>query len=98
LVVRKHKGLSRQIWHACQDQSITALVYHPQNTFKLEIKGLRQHQASRRNTKNLQTPSSYTKKATTPSQQKLPEKLRLFKTPICELKNLLALEESFRAY
>jgi hypothetical protein len=30
--VHYSRGLSRQIWHAYQDRSITALVYHPQRT------------------------------------------------------------------
>jgi hypothetical protein len=32
LIVRKCRGLSRQIWRAYQDRSINALVYHPQRT------------------------------------------------------------------
>jgi hypothetical protein len=47
LVVRKRRGLSRQIWCAYQDRSINALVYHPQEDGKLKIKVLHQHQAPR---------------------------------------------------
>jgi hypothetical protein len=38
LVVRKRIGLSRQIWRAYQDQSINALVYHPQRTTSSRLK------------------------------------------------------------
>jgi hypothetical protein len=38
LVVRKHRGLSRQIWHAYQDRSINALVYHPKRTASSKLK------------------------------------------------------------
>jgi hypothetical protein len=38
LVVRKHRGLSRQIWRAYQDRSINALVYHPQRTASSRLK------------------------------------------------------------
>jgi hypothetical protein len=38
LVVRKHRGLSRQIWSAYQDQSINALVYHPQRMASSRLK------------------------------------------------------------
>jgi hypothetical protein len=38
LVVRKRRGLSRQIWRAYQDQSINALVYHPLRTASLRWK------------------------------------------------------------
>jgi hypothetical protein len=38
LVVRKRRGLSRQIWRAYQDQSINALVYHPQRMASLRLK------------------------------------------------------------
>jgi hypothetical protein len=38
LAVRKHRGLSRQIWHAYQDRSINALVYHPQRAASSRLK------------------------------------------------------------
>jgi hypothetical protein len=38
LVVRKRRGLSRQIWHAYQYQSINALVYHHQRTASSRLK------------------------------------------------------------
>jgi hypothetical protein len=38
LVVRKRRGLSRQIWRAYQDRSIDALVYHPQRTTSSRLK------------------------------------------------------------
>jgi hypothetical protein len=38
LVVRKHRGLSRQIWHAYQDRSINALVCHPKGTASSKLK------------------------------------------------------------
>jgi hypothetical protein len=38
LVVRKRRGLSRQIWRAYQDQSINALVYHPQRAASSRLK------------------------------------------------------------
>jgi hypothetical protein len=38
LVVRKRRGLSRQIWHAYQDRIINALVYHPQRTASSRLK------------------------------------------------------------
>jgi hypothetical protein len=38
LVVRKHRGLSWQIWYAYQDRSINALVYHPQRTASSRLK------------------------------------------------------------
>jgi hypothetical protein len=38
LVVRKRRGLNRQIWHAYQDRSINALVYHPQRTASSRLK------------------------------------------------------------
>jgi hypothetical protein len=38
LVVRKRRGLSRQIWHAYPDRSINALVYHPQRTASSRLK------------------------------------------------------------
>jgi hypothetical protein len=38
LVVRKCRGLSRQIWRAHQDRSINALVYHPQRTTSSRLK------------------------------------------------------------
>jgi hypothetical protein len=38
LVVRKHRGLSRQIWSAYQDRSINALVYHPQRMASSRLK------------------------------------------------------------
>jgi hypothetical protein len=38
LVVRKRRGLSRQIWRAYQDRSINALVYHPQRAASSRLK------------------------------------------------------------
>jgi hypothetical protein len=38
LVVRKRRGLSRQIWCAYQDQSINVLDYHPPKTASSRIK------------------------------------------------------------
>jgi hypothetical protein len=38
LVVRKRRGLRRQIWRAYQDRSINALVYHPQRTASSRLK------------------------------------------------------------
>jgi hypothetical protein len=38
LVVRKRRGLSRQIWRAYHDQSINALGYHPQRTASSRLK------------------------------------------------------------
>jgi hypothetical protein len=38
LVVRKRRGLSRQIWRAYQARSINALVYHPQRTASSRLK------------------------------------------------------------
>jgi hypothetical protein len=38
LVVRKPRGLSRQIWHAYRDRSINALVYHPQRNASSRLK------------------------------------------------------------
>jgi hypothetical protein len=38
LVVRKHSGLSRRVWHAYQDRSINALVYHSQRTASSRLK------------------------------------------------------------
>jgi hypothetical protein len=38
LVVRKCRGLSRQIWRAYQDRSINALVYHPLRTTSSRLK------------------------------------------------------------
>jgi hypothetical protein len=80
LVVRKRRGLSWQIWHTYQDRSINALVYHPQRTASSRLKGLHQHQASRRNAQNWRLRQATRKEATTPSQQRGPEMPRLFKT------------------
>jgi hypothetical protein len=38
LVVRKRRGLSRQILHTYQDRSINALVYHPQRMTSSRLK------------------------------------------------------------
>jgi hypothetical protein len=38
LVVRKRRGLIQQVWHAYQDRSINALVYHPQRTASSRLK------------------------------------------------------------
>jgi hypothetical protein len=38
LIVRKRRGLSRQIWRAYQDRGINALVYHPQRTSSSRLK------------------------------------------------------------
>jgi hypothetical protein len=38
LVVRKRRGLSRQIWHAYLGRSINALFYHPQRTASSRLK------------------------------------------------------------
>jgi hypothetical protein len=38
LVVRKRRGLNRQIWRAYQDRGINALVDHPQRMASLRLK------------------------------------------------------------
>jgi hypothetical protein len=38
LVVRKRRGLSRQLLHAYQDRSLNALIYHPQRTASSRLK------------------------------------------------------------
>jgi hypothetical protein len=38
LVVRKRRGLSRQVWRAHRERNISALVYHPQRTASLRLK------------------------------------------------------------
>jgi hypothetical protein len=38
LLIRKLRGLSPQIWHAYQDRSINALVYHPHRTATSRLK------------------------------------------------------------
>jgi hypothetical protein len=51
LVVRKCRGLTRQIWRAYQDRSINALVYHPQRTASSRLKvctNLKLHDATPR--------------------------------------------------
>jgi hypothetical protein len=79
LVVRKHRGLSRQIWHAYQDRSINALVYHPQRTASSRLK-VYTNIKLQGVTQRLKIQSSDTKEEATPSQQELPEKPWLFRT------------------
>jgi hypothetical protein len=95
LVVRKRRGLSRQIWRTYQDRSINALVYHPQRTASSRLKvytNIKLQDATSR----IEGSISIHEEAT-PSQQELPEKPRLFKTSI-GVEILLTLVESFRAY
>jgi hypothetical protein len=85
LVVRKRRGLSRQIWRAYQDRSINTLVSHPQRTASSRLK-VYTNIKLQDTTPKLKMTSIYMKEATTPSQQKLSEKPRLFKTSIATWK------------
>jgi hypothetical protein len=81
LVVRKRRGLSRHIWRAYQDQSINALVYPPQRIASSKLKvyaNIKLQGATRRFEDFVKLHEG----TTTPRQQKLPEKPRLFKTSI----------------
>jgi hypothetical protein len=97
LVVRKRRGLSRQIWRAYQDRSLNALVYHPQRTASSKLKSLHQHQASRRNTKNWRLHQATWRKRWPQANKSYPRSLDSWR-PQLQANNLLTPVESFWAY
>jgi hypothetical protein len=95
LVVRKCRGLSRQTWHTYQDRSINSLPSSEDCKFK--IKGLHQHQASRRNTKNWRLHQSTWRKRWPQASKNYPRSPDLSR-PQLRAENLLTLVESFWTY
>jgi hypothetical protein len=97
LIVRKRRGLSRQIWRAYQDQSITALVYHPQRTASPRLKvytNIKLQDATPRtkDSINLHEGSDNLKTAKATREASTLQVLNL------RAENLRTLKESFQAY
>jgi hypothetical protein len=97
LVVRKRRGLSRQIWRAYQDRGINALVYHPQRTASSRLKvyaNIKLQDATPRieDSTNIHEGSDNPKTAKATRETSTLQDLNL------RAENLLTLKESFRAY
>jgi hypothetical protein len=97
LVVRKRRGLSRQIWHAYQDRSINALVYHPQRTASSRLKvytNIKLQDATSR----IKDSISIHEGGDNPKTIKATREASTLHDLNLRAGNLLTLEKSFRAY
>jgi hypothetical protein len=97
LVVRKRRGLSRQIWRAYQDWSINALVYHPQRTASSRLKvytNIKLQDATPR----IKDSISIHEGSDNPKILKATRDASTLQDLNLQARNLLTLETSFRAY
>jgi hypothetical protein len=97
LVVRKRRGQSRQIWRAYQDQSITALVYHPRRTASPRLKvytNIKLQDATPR----IKDSISIHEGSDNPKTIKVTREASTLQNLNLQARNLLTLVGSFRAY
>jgi hypothetical protein len=97
LVVRKCRGLHRQIWRAYQDWSINALVYHPQRTASSRLKvypNIKLQDATPR----IKDSISIHEGSDNPKTIKATREALTLQDLNLRAGNLLTLEKSFRAY
>jgi hypothetical protein len=97
LVVRKRRGLSRQIWHAYQDRSINALVYHPQRTESSRLKvytNIKLQDATLR----IEDSINIHEESDNPKTTKATREASTLQDLNLRAGNLLTLEESYQAY
>jgi hypothetical protein len=97
LVVRKRRGLSRQIWRAYQDRSINVLVYHPPRTASSRLKvctNIKLQDATPR----IEDSISIHEGSDNPKTAKATRETSTLQVLNLWAENFLSLKESFRAY
>jgi hypothetical protein len=97
LLVRKRRGLSRQIWRAYQDRSTNALVYHPQRTTSSRLKvytNIKLQDATPR----IEDSINIHEGSDNPKTTKATREASTLQDLDLRAENLLTLEESFWAY